>query len=147
MVHLNLIKLAKNDFNGLTFLENKFSEAWFIAFAIIDKIKYSGHLELDYDLDYFVGNIIVLRSDNYQDDIDFLIVESSVDSKISCYWKYTGENKFTNLICSLDSQLNVIELGKYSDIDIDLKKNNYSDVNELIQQIDEWFFYTFFDAY
>lgn len=144
MKNLNLKNLKIDNYNGLEFISSPDINSWYIVFSRIDSTVYSGHLGLDNEFQGLDGNIIVLKNDNYVENIELIIQENIENTMV--YYRMIEEENF-KLIAMLDSNLEVLGLGTWDDNDIDLNQQSFLTMEDLIKRIDEYFFYEFFEGY
>ena len=143
MNNLNLKKLKNDDYDGLEFIENG-PDSWYIIYSRIDSKIYPGHLDLVFEIEDYKGNLIILNNDDYVQSIDLMLLE--YDDKISCLFKLRDENNFKS-ICVLDAGLNLVESYEYNDTKIDLQKSSFTSIGDLINRLDEYFFYDYFETF
>ena len=152
---LNLKNLKKDGYGGIELITDNNNSGWFITFSRIDDEVFQGVYGLDFRIDEIKGNIIILNSDNYVDNLDILIHENNEKSSLECFWKYRGEASFNKLICKLNHELKVIEFGEYGAFayDYETKKltkpnpTKFSNLVEFLREIDGFVFYDNFEGY
>jgi len=149
---INFKNLKKDDFGGIEIITDNNNSGWFVCFARIDNEVYQGVHGLNFSIDKLKGNLIILNSDNYVDDLDVLIHENNENSSLECFWKYRGEARFEKLLCKLNFNLEVIAFGEFAN-DLESRKLDmpnpikFSDLIEFLREIDRSVFYENFDGY
>tara|TARA_Y200000002_G_scaffold244431_1_gene202211 strand:+ start:5869 stop:6336 length:468 start_codon:yes stop_codon:yes gene_type:complete len=151
---LNFKVFKKDQYGGIEFKEHN-NSGWFVSFARINNEKFHGVWGNDFNVDAYEGNLIILSSDNYVDDLDVIIFENEKTSSLECHWRYRGERRFKNLLCKLNFKLEIIEFGMYGEFQYDYKtdkvdkptKNKFSSLVELLSEIDAYYFYHEFEGY
>lgn len=152
---LNFKNLKKDDYGGIDIITDYNNSGWFVCFSRIDNELYQGVHGLDFRIDEIKGNLIILNSDNYVDDLDILVHENNETSSLECFWKYRGEARFNKLICKLNFDLKVTEFGEYGEFayDYETKKltkpnpTKFSNLIEFLREIDGFVFYDNFEGY
>ena len=150
-----ILNLKKDGYGGIELITDNNNSGWFITFSRIDDEVFQGVHGLDFRIDEIKGNIIILNSDNYVDDLDILIHENNEKSSLECFWKYRGKASFNKLICKLNHELKVIEFGEYGAFayDYETKKltkpnpTKFSNLVEFLREIDGFVFYDNFEGY
>jgi len=144
MKYLNFNNLKNDNYNGLEFISSSDINSWFIVYSRIDTKSYTGHLGLDYKFSNLEGNIIVLKNDNYVENLELIIQETN--EKVDVLFRISDEGNI-NLISRLNSNLEIIESGNWEETEIVLNQQSFSTIEDLVKRIDEYFFYDFFEAY
>lgn len=144
MKYLNFNNLKNDNYNGVEFISSSDINSWFIVYSRIDTKSYTGHLGLDYEFSNLEGNIIVLKNDNYVENLELIIQETN--EKVDVLFRISDEGNI-NLISRLNSNLEIIESGNWEETEIVLNQQSFSTIEDLVKRIDEYFFYDFFEAY
>ena len=152
MKHINLdtVQLIYEEdysFHSMSFADKASTNGWFITFARISGEVYYGHMGLDFDLENFSGDILVLAHDSYLLEFDLMLIEN--EDTITCMFKTRDDETF-ELICKLNSsefpKLDIVEMGEWEGSSIDLAQKSFNSVNKLIERIDGYFFYEYFEG-
>jgi len=129
------------------------ASGWYIAYAKIDDLIYNDTYKLEYQFQKYTGNLLILWNDNYQDDLEVLMIEST---NISIMWRYKGERHFNKKILELDSNLIIISHGKFFDYENNLlleyenyipRGTKFYSIPHLICELEEKFFFDNFIGY
>lgn len=141
------------DSNDIWVDSNGVASGWYIVYAKIDNLIFDDSYKLQYQLLNNTANYLILWNDNYQDDIEVLIMEST---NVSVMWRYKGERLFNKIILELNSNLLIISTGKFFNYrdDLLLEFENYiprgtkfNSIPHLISELEEKFFFNNFISY
>ena len=152
---LNFKNLKKDGYGGVEIISDYNNSGWYVCFSRIDNEIFQGVHGLDFKIEEIIGNLIILNSDNYVDELDILIYENNEKSSLECFWKYRGEDQFKKLICKLNFNLEVMKFGEYAEFsnDYETKKptkpnsTKFSNLIEFLREIDGFVFYDNFESY
>ena len=150
MKHINSENLKNDGYDGLEFKENLESN-WFISYSRLDNKVYEGQSPFNYDLSIFEGNLIILTHDDYVDQMDLILIENPKTFNVTVFWKLTNNYEkdwLNNLICELNSDLEITKSGKDPEGELlSFKNNKFDNLQSLIIYIDQEFFYRNFETY
>jgi len=144
MEHLNFSNLKTDQYNGIEFKDKTDVNGWYIVYSIVDQVTYPGHLSLNYNFSSNSGNIVLLKNDNYLENLELFVQEKGeviqVDFRVDETYDFA-------LIAKLDINLEILQLGSWEGSGINLNQSKFENIKGLIKQIDEYFFYEFFEGY